>query len=374
MVGRGLIDAAARTYSRVMIASCSPHLARGLWALALALCLGACARYAPFSFGGMGSWTEARATASRNAAAMPRELREFVAPDGMSIIPIARRLPGEWARHVVRRGETLSEIAQSYNVGTDELVSTNRLRSPDSVFAGRVITIPAQHPVPRPAAIEIATAGEHIVARGNSLALIAKAHGVRLTDLIAANPELDPSRILPGQRVRIPAVESVAPAVVATVERMTPKEVEASRGVAAARPPSLTGNGFVWPVRGNVISAFGEKADGSRNDGINISAELGTPVVAAENGIVVYAGDAIPGFGQMLLIRHAGGFTTAYAHNDDLQVAVGDRVTRGQTIASVGRTGNVKRPQLHFELRAGKRPVDPLPQLDRDGPELASSR
>ena len=114
------------------------------------------------------------------------------------------------------------------------------------------------------------------------------------------------------------------------------------------------------------------KPNGTRNDGINIRAPEGTPVLAAENGVVAYASDEIPGYGRMLLISHADGFLTAYAHNSKLLVDVGDHVDRGQTIAAVGSTGNVTSPQLHFEIRDGKKALDPVALLDAAVTQVAS--
>ncbi|GBD41450.1 Murein hydrolase activator NlpD [bacterium HR39] len=124
-------------------------------------------------------------------------------------------------------------------------------------------------------------------------------------------------------------------------------------------------------MRGEVIARFGRRANGWENDGINIAAAEGTPVWAAENGIVVYAGEDVPAFGRMVIVRHAGGWLTAYAHNREILVGVGDVVRRGQTIARVGRTGSVDRPQLHFQIRRGREPVDPLAHLPR-GTRLAA--
>jgi murein DD-endopeptidase MepM/ murein hydrolase activator NlpD len=124
---------------------------------------------------------------------------------------------------------------------------------------------------------------------------------------------------------------------------------------------------FLWPVTGKVVSEFGPLADGLHNDGINIAAPMGTPVRAAENGVVVYAGNELRGFGNMLLIRHADGFVTAYAHNESLLVARGDTVERGQIIARVGSSGNVDSPQLHFEIRVGTDAVDPRDYLGSSG-------
>jgi murein DD-endopeptidase MepM/ murein hydrolase activator NlpD len=132
---------------------------------------------------------------------------------------------------------------------------------------------------------------------------------------------------------------------------------------AIPQPAPRLGKTFLWPVTGKVVSGFGPKQGGLHNDGINILAPRGTPIRAAENGVVAYAGNELRGFGNLLLIKHADGWTSAYAHTDTILVRRGDRVARGQVIAKVGSTGNVSSPQLHFELREGARAVDPLRHL-----------
>ena len=129
----------------------------------------------------------------------------------------------------------------------------------------------------------------------------------------------------------------------------------------------------MWPVRGQIASAFGAKPNGARNDGINIRAAEGTPVLAAENGIVVYAGDEIPGYGRMLLISHADGFTTAYAHNARLYGGGGrgGRAAASRSPPSAGPATSAT-PQLHFELRDGKEPLDPLTYLAPAATRVAS--
>ena len=117
---------------------------------------------------------------------------------------------------------------------------------------------------------------------------------------------------------------------------------------------------FAWPLPGKIIANFGPAGGGLHNDGINIAATLGTQVRAADNGVVAYAGNELRGFGNLLLIKHADGWTTAYAHNDKLLVQRGDTVTQGQVIATVGRTGNVDSPQLHFEVRKGTQAMNPI--------------
>ena len=160
-------------------------------------------------------------------------------------------------------------------------------------------------------------------------------------------------------------VETVAPA--AATEAAPSETQEAAVDPMLIEPAARGDQTFLWPVTGKVVSEFGPLSDGLHNDGINIAAPRGTPVRAAENGVVVYAGNELRGFGNMLLIRHADGFVTAYAHNESLLVARGDTVERGQIIARVGSSGNVDSPQLHFEIRVGTDAVDPREYLGSSG-------
>jgi murein DD-endopeptidase MepM/ murein hydrolase activator NlpD len=128
-------------------------------------------------------------------------------------------------------------------------------------------------------------------------------------------------------------------------------------------PGEASGRGFVWPVHGRVVAGFGIAANGTHNDGINIVARAGSPVHAAKAGEVVYVGNELRGYGNLVLIKHPGGYLTAYAHNSVVLVRKGDRVARGQVIARVGATGQVREPQLHFEIRAGRSPVNPTEYL-----------
>ena len=137
--------------------------------------------------------------------------------------------------------------------------------------------------------------------------------------------------------------------------------------VAAVPEAADLGQGFLWPLRGKVLSRYGSKQGGLRNDGINIAAPRGSKVRAAASGIVAYAGNEIRGFGKLVLIKHEGDLITAYGHNSDLLVRRGDVVQKGQVIARVGTSGGVDVPQLHFEIREGRKAVDPkklLPARD----------
>jgi murein DD-endopeptidase MepM/ murein hydrolase activator NlpD len=152
-------------------------------------------------------------------------------------------------------------------------------------------------------------------------------------------------------------------AKVASVPAPAPaEEPKTTASVAREEPaPKAATADFRWPARGRVITGFSGKGG---NEGINIAVPEGTPVKAAEGGTVAYSGNELKGYGNLVLIRHDNGYVSAYAHNGDINVKRGEKVTRGQTIAKSGQSGNVSSPQLHFELRKGSSPVDPMPYLD----------
>lgn len=137
----------------------------------------------------------------------------------------------------------------------------------------------------------------------------------------------------------------------------------ASAGDPASDDAVASDGRFRWPVRGRVISRFGAPVKTGQNDGIDLAVPLGTEVHAAENGVVAYAGDELKGYGKLILIRHADNWVSAYAHNDELMVKRGDQIRRGQVIAKAGASGNIDQPMLHFELRKGSQPVDPMPHM-----------
>ena len=307
---------------------------RAYWALCLLVAASGCTQYQPVAWDGRGSWAQARAAANQPAKAGTE-------------VAAATHYRG---KHVVEPGETLSGLAVRYGTPIAALAEANRVKRPYTLVAGQVLAVPAT--ASRAAPVPAAKAPPRPIMVAKSL--------------------LPPS----AQSVQVASLAPIVP-VIRSVALDPPEKPSAdfdtSRLAAQKTPPPLSGDGFMWPVRGQIASAFGPKSNGARNDGINIRAAEGTPVLAAENGIVVYAGDEIRGYGRMLLISHADGFTTAYAHNQALMVAVGAEVSRGQPIATVGRTGDVNTPQLHFELRDGKEPIDPVAHLDSARTRIASA-
>jgi murein DD-endopeptidase MepM/ murein hydrolase activator NlpD len=160
------------------------------------------------------------------------------------------------------------------------------------------------------------------------------------------------------------------PQQVASIDPSKPV-VTSTDGATSGQPDDFTAtNKFIWPVSGRVISSFGEMANGYANDGINIEVAEGTPVKAADHGTVIYAGNELAGFGNLLLVKHSNGYVTAYAHNSKLLVKKGAKVRQGQVIANAGRSGDVKKPQVHFEIRRGDKPVDPKRYIENASASL----
>lgn len=251
--------------------------------------------------------------------------------------------------YVVQRGDTLSEIALRCGVDMQELARANTLYRPYTLNVGQILSMP-RPPV-------------HVVRRGENLYRIGLMYDIPFQQLAAHNGLRAPYELEVGQEIRLPQG--------ATVINLASRDTSAAASTArntpvreTTPPPAQTGAlRFDWPVRGAVLSNFGTKPDGGRNDGINIEARTGDSVRAAAPGQVVYAGSELAGYGQLILVRHTGGFVTAYAHNSRLLVREGDQVSQGQVIAEAGATGSVDRPQVHFEIRNGVNPVDPMSYL-----------
>jgi murein DD-endopeptidase MepM/ murein hydrolase activator NlpD len=245
---------------------------------------------------------------------------------------------------------------------------------------------------PAPAATAAAWEGRHTIKAGESLYGIARQYRVSLADLQRANGIDNPLRVKVGTTLQVPGTAAMTPAPEPAPRRElaqetppTPKiinapierKVVASRSdqvsdaepVAAPASPTAseaTSGRFRWPARGRIIAAYGRRPDGTQNDGINLALPQGAEVHASEQGKVAYAGNELKGYGNLILIRHDNGWVSAYAHNDQLLVKRDDIVRRGQVIAKAGKTGSVDQPQLHFELRQGSRPVDPMEHLEKN--------
>ena len=279
-------------------------------------------------------------------------------------------------------GDTVYAIARRYGVAVRELIEVNQLLPPYTLTIGRALRLPPP--------------ADHVVRQGDTIYSISRRYQVDMSALVRLNRLLPPYQIRAGKVLRIPGrtgVRTVQPIATTTSAppgsssgvgapplpqprpvagqlvspskpRVAKSQPTKPRSVRLASPPARSGRKFLWPVRGRMISGFGPRKGGLHNDGINIAAPRGTTILAAENGIVAYAGDELRAFGNLLLIKHQGGWTTAYAHASRLLVERGQTVKRGQAIATIGSTGSVDRPQLHFELRRGARAINPRGRLD----------
>jgi murein DD-endopeptidase MepM/ murein hydrolase activator NlpD len=289
-------------------------------------------------------------------------------------------------------GETIETIARSHHVPASALMQTNGIRDADQIRPGQRLVIPRYvSAMPQTAAVhssaQAAAGNAHVVKSGDTLMSVARRHGVTLAALAHANHIQPTAKLSVGDRLTIPAgghsvavaqatparqvaqpravlpektrVASAAPVQSVQVAKEEPRTTETAIKTAE---PSGAMPSFRWPVRGRVIAGFGSK-NGTQNDGINLAVPEGTPIKAADDGVVAYAGNELKGYGNLVLIRHSNGYVSAYAHASELMVKRGDTIKRGQVIAHAGQTGNVTSPQLHFEIRKGSTPVDPTQYL-----------
>lgn len=305
-----------------------------------------------------------------------------------------RKIPPDGI-HVVTPKQTVYALSRLYGVPVRSLIQLNRLEPPYMLQTGQKVKIPVQR--------------THMVAAGETVYAISRRYDVSLTELVRLNEIGKPFTIVTGQTLLLPdeqrtdvataAPDAAAPDAgagemeavgdgdepsketpsanppagqdqVATVTPPEPKRVVLPPSTNIPHPKGLSDSGFLWPVDGKVISRFGVKGKGLRNDGINIAAAAGAPIRAAQNGVVAYRGNELRGFGNLILIKHDKGYMTAYAHASKILVERGARVKRGDVIGRVGRTGSVADHQLHFEIRRGRQPIDPLTYLRRDRAEL----
>jgi len=280
----------------------------------------------------------------------------------------------------VREGDSIFTISKMYEVSPNRLAELNDLKPPYRVQAGQILRLPT------PTLKQEAIARENLARQEREAPTVRSA---RLGSIERESLDRPQSNNVPApvERSTVPQASSssstsgaakdgisrtnqgavekavVTPSRKPTLNNAPAKVEKASTATRAKIPnttPKLSGQGkYMRPVSGRVVSSFGPKAGGLHNDGINIKAARGTPVRAAENGVVVYAGDDLAGYGNLILIRHQGKIMTAYAHLDKMLLKKGATVERGQSIGTVGSTGQVNTPQLHFEVRKGSTPINP---------------
>jgi murein DD-endopeptidase MepM/ murein hydrolase activator NlpD len=327
-------------------------------------------------------------------------------------VAAARPSAQNGATIIVGTSDTLDGLAKRYNVSAAAILQANGYKGPRALSPGQQLIIPKQTAVAaaapalapaasKPVAAVAGPSSVHVVNRGDTLISIARRNNVPVGELARANNLDQTAKLSLGMKLTVPGSKSAAAAPVAQpvavaaapAQPVAAVAAPATRMAAAGGPPqsarlaSATTNvveekpvveaasvksseatgalpTFRWPVRGKVITSYGAKTNGKSNDGINLAVPEGTPVKAAEDGVVAYSGNELKGYGNLVLVRHSNGYVTAYAHASELMVKRGDTIKRGQIIAKSGQSGEVGSPQLHFEIRKGSSPVDPLQFLN----------
>ncbi len=238
----------------------------------------------------------------------------------------------------VARGDTLYSLSRRYEIPVNDLAVMNGLRAPFALTVGQKLRVPN---------LPESKVSKNVI-----------------TDKPKAKPEPKPAQKNTQKQTKTNSDAKK------TKQKQEPKPATNPKTSATTKsqPEKIAARSsskFTWPVRGTVLSHYGAKTGGLYNDGINISASLGTGVVAAENGVVAYAGNEVRGMGNLIIIQHAGGWMTVYAHLNSMSVRRGVRVSVGQKIGTVGQTGKVNQPQLHFEIRKGTKSYNPTNYLKK---------
>ncbi len=303
---------------------------------------------------------------------------------------------------VVERGDTMFSLAKRYATSVQELEKMNSLSQPYVLSVGQRLSVPAipndskvavkknpedepniiAVPEKKPTGVQTMTKVALVdvnVSAGDTLYSISRKYSVPVNDLAVLNNLKAPFNLSVGQKLKVPdlakanvkkvVAKSDDKKLVAKTEKVTVAANQENKKISSdpsKKLPTITARSsskFAWPVRGKILSQYGAKSNGLFNDGINISATKGTQVKAAENGVVAYAGNEVKGMGNLIIVQHAGGWMTVYAHMDSLAVKRGTRVNVGQQIGTVGETGKVDVPQLHFEIRKGTKAYNPSAYL-----------
>jgi len=285
----------------------------------------------------------------------------------------------ESGTYIVRPGDTLRGIANKTGAGSQIIASANGLVDPYVIHPGQ--------------RLKIVGGRYHTVSTGETGIAIARAYGASWGDVVALNALNEPYILRVGQKLLLPADSPRDPANLSIEQRaaafnldiddiVTGSQPALAEGAAVREPsawrkavspnttiatPASFAGRFQWPVDGTILSRFGSKGGGKVNDGLNIGVPKGTPIRAAADGVVAYSGDEIGVFGGLILINHGAGWVTAYGHADKLDVSRGQKVKMGEVIGLAGESGYVQEPQLHFEIRKDRKPVDPAIHLPKRG-------
>ena len=343
-----------------------------------------------------------------------------------TFVPNENNKPLDGEVVVVERGDTLYALARRSNTTVADLAKLNDLKEPYTLSIGQKLKLraakPVEKPIPnviseekvkeikaektkdvvvketiKPTSTKRVDLQEITVAKGDTLYSLSRKYEIPVNDLAVMNKLSAPFTLFVGQKLKVPKLSNVqtkaAVVVKKSVTQKTDKKITPAKTTSAKPKPekqpdtkvketqktktktesknnsqkivARSSSKFSWPVRGTILSGYGPKNGGLVNDGINISAPLNTVVKAAENGIVAYAGNEVKGMGNLIIIQHSDGWMTVYAHLNSMDVRRGARVSVGQPIGKIGKTGKVDKPQLHFEIRKGTKSYNPTNYLKK---------
>lgn len=301
---------------------------------------------------------------------------------------------------VVQSGDTLYSLAKRHGCTVDDLAKWNNLSQPYTLSVGQRLVLGAGQQKTdvvvtekneKKQTVTRVDVKEIMVAPGDTLFSLSRRYSVPVNDLAVMNNLVAPFNLSVGQKIRVPDLSDApvvtkqektdnkteqkkntdAPQKVANANNAEKHSVQQTEKISSdpsKKLPSISARSsskFSWPVQGKILSGYGSKSSGLFNDGINIGAARGTVVKAAENGVVAYAGNEVKGMGNLIIVQHAAGWMTVYAHMDSMVVKRGSRVNVGQKIGTVGETGKVDQPQLHFEIRKGTKAYNPSNYLKK---------
>jgi murein DD-endopeptidase MepM/ murein hydrolase activator NlpD len=266
--------------------------------------------------------------------------------------------------YVAQSGDTLAAIGKRFNVSVKALAAENDLRTSATIKKGQKIVLPDGYKDKGPIKTTTTVARPAPAAPSNTYARAETPTPRPASPPIGASPAPTPSNPVP----YTPSYSRPSAPIAAQPVTPPPSARPIIESSAAPTEAEIIASGkgrFAWPVRGEIISSFGANGPGQRNDGLDIRAAQGTPVLSAADGEVAYAGNQVPSFGNLVLVKHADGWVTAYAHLSSINVKMRQQVRQGEQLGAVGSTGGANETKLHFEMRYAPtakdkaKPVDP---------------
>jgi len=249
--------------------------------------------------------------------------------------------------YLIQKGDNIYSISRKFKIPIHELIELNNILVPYKIYTNQKILIPVNK--------------THIIKKGDTLYSISRQYNSDVFSLSKLNNLRNANQIFIGQKIKIPNIgKKIKKQLIKKKEKVSIVKKLTKDNFLKEHSKNTSKSRFIWPVKGRLISKYGKKKDGFYNDGINIDSRQDSDVIASNDGEVIYSGNEIPGYGNLILIKHSKNWVTAYAHLNNVVIKKGSYVKKGEKIGSVGSTGNVRSPQLHFEIRKGKEAVDPL--------------